>query len=446
MYGENGALMRSELAALLRHHRIQQRLGEPIPNAGPLDQSLAAKEAVGLQIRQYRHTILAWCAQAVLASKPLVFSASLPAPANPFRASTDAGTAVGELARALHHAHDQSSAGPASIQLLGTPSDTPLVEHWRHAARAAALAEHDTNGSTGIRLTAAQAQALVGDVAAVTQALLVLDRRYARTPGWEKLAHPGRLGWAALASALDTGLGQPDYSIDQAGWRPRTKILRGPARPGILGVLQAQHNLLVRLKSFPDAMNLRLIVDSQRQMSSQLAPFAGRIDPRVAERWTARATTYALIQQQLRNIGGRLGTGGSAVAEAANATARLGALPADTIVEPRVLAGFQTLFDGLDHRIADIVEDGIDHGAFVDRIKLPQLGASTKRLIHPPEEKFVPVSRTSDLEVVRTLRERLRPPPVATTSSSPGGSRADLHTAILHRPTKQAVSPDLRGL
>lgn len=443
MYGENGAVMRTELAALLRHHRIQQRLGDQIPNARPLDSSLAAKEAVGLQIRRYRHTILAWCAQAVLAAKPLVFSAALPAPANPFRASTDAGTALGELARALQHARAESSAGPASIHLLGTPSDTSLVEHWRHAARAAALAEHDTNGSAGARLTAAQAQALVGDVAAVTQALVVLDRRYAHTPGWEKLAQGGRLGWAALASALDVGLGHPDYSVDRAGWRPRTKILRGPVRPGILGVLQAEHNLLVRLKSFPDALNLRLIVDSQRQVSGQLAPIAGRIDPRVAERWTARAATYALVQQQLRNIGGRLGTGGSAVIEAANATARLGALPADTIVEPRVLAGFQTLFDRLDHRIADIVEDGIDRGAFAGRIKLPHIGATPKRLIHPPEEKFILVNRASDLDVVRTLRERLRPSPGPADPSAPGRSRAELHTAILHRPPEQAAPADV---
>src|SRR5205823_3745098 len=83
--------------------------------------------------------------------------------------------------------------------------------------------------------------------------------------------------------------------------------------------------------------------------------------------WVARGTTYAVIQQQLRNVGGRLGHGGPAVAEAANATARLRALKQDTIIEPRVQAGFQTLFDRIDQRIADIVEDGIDRGAFVER-------------------------------------------------------------------------------
>jgi len=230
MYGENGPRMRSELAALLRQHRVQQRLGGPGRQSVAPNTSLAEREAVGLQIRQYRHTVLVWCAQAVLAAKPMLFSASMPAPANPFRASEDHGTAVAELARALNHTSRESTAGHASTEMLIATSDNPVVERWRHAARAAALAEHDTNGDAAARLTAAQAQALVGDVAAITQALIVLDQRYANTPGWEKLSQPGRLGWAALASALDVSLGHPDYSVDRAGWRPRTKIL--PPSPG----------------------------------------------------------------------------------------------------------------------------------------------------------------------------------------------------------------------
>lgn len=428
MYGENGDRMRTELAALLRQHRIQHRLD----SSG--SEPSSDRETAGLLIRRYRHTVLAWCAQAVLAAKPLVFSAALPAPANPFRASNEAGAAVSELARALHVTRDASTAGHASLELLSAPSGNPVVEHWRGAANAAALAEHDTNGLAGVALTAAQAEALVGDVAAVTQALVMLDHRYSNTPGWEKLTDRGRLGWAALASALDVSLGQPDYSVDQAGWRPRTKVLGGPVRPGVLGVLQAEHNLLVHLRSFPNATNLRLIVDSQRQISNSLAPLAERINADFAARWIARGTTYAVIQQQLRNVGGRLGHGGPAVAEAANATARLRAVKPHTIIEPRVLAGFQTLFDRIDTRIADIVEEGVDRGAFVERIKVPKVGADTKRLIFPIEEKFVPVSRSSDLEVVKTLRARLRPQPANHEQASPGRSRADLHASIVHRP------------
>jgi hypothetical protein len=440
MYGENGDRMRTELAALLRQHRVQHRLGSSSVDATP------DREATGLLIRRYRHTLLSWCTQAVLAAKPLVFSTALPAPANPFRASNEAGAAVSELARALHSARDASTAGNATMEMLSAPSDNAVVEHWRSVASAAALAEHDTNGSAAVALTAAQAEALVGDVAAITQALVVLDHRYSNTPGWEKLADRGRLGWAALATALDVSLGQPDYSVDQTGWRPRTKVLRGPVRPGVLGVLQAEHNVLVHLRSFPNAMNLRLIVDSQRQVSNSLAPMAERINGGYAARWSDRGTTYAVIQQQLRNIGGRLGHGGPAVGEAANATARLRALKPSTIIEPRVLAGFQTLFDRIDRRIADIVEDGIDRGAFVERITVPRVGADTKRLIFATEEKFVPVSRASDLEVVRTLRERLRPPPQDASPASPGRSRADLHTAILHRPPSRGANPDVHHL
>ena len=57
--------------------------------------------------------------------------------------------------------------------------------------------------------------------------------------------HPDSpVAWAALAAALDVSLGRPDYAVDHAGWRPKSKLMTGPARPGILGVLQAQHNLV----------------------------------------------------------------------------------------------------------------------------------------------------------------------------------------------------------
>ena len=61
MYGENGAAMRRELAALLRQHRIQHRIGSP----GHPDRA-----ALGLEIRQYRETLLIWST-----GRPASFSA-----------------------------------------------------------------------------------------------------------------------------------------------------------------------------------------------------------------------------------------------------------------------------------------------------------------------------------------------------------------------------------
>jgi len=436
MYGENGAEMRTELAALLRQHRVMHRLAAD---------SATERAGVGRQILRFRQTIVVWCAQAVGVARPLTFANVPPKPADPFRATSDHGAAVHELSRALHFAREESSTKPASSIEFTTPSPNEVVEHWRLAARAAALAEHDTSPDQSIHLTADQGRAITGDVAAISQALVVLDRRYRNTPEWESIAGRDRLGWAALATALDVSLGQPDFSVDQTGWRPRTKPIRGPAKPGVLGVLQAEHNLLVRLRSFPNAMNLRLIVDSQRLLSSELVPYAERVDPELADQWRARAATYSRIQRELRNVGGRLGNGAAATVEAANAVSRIKAVPSATVIEPRMLGGFQTLFRRLDSRITDVLEAGVERGAFVQRVTVPRLVSGEGRLVHPVRERFVPVVRADDLDVIRTARERLCPP-VERTIASPGPSRVDLHAALVHRPPEKGAQSDVPGL
>jgi hypothetical protein len=431
MYGETGAEMRRELAALLRQHRVQQKLGGP---------TREAREELGVLVREYRQTILVWLSQAMRAGSPLAFSNLPPAQPNPFRSVGTPGshiTAAGELARAIDLAKTESTARSASSEALASPHPNPMVEHWRLAARAAALAEHDTSSQFAIQMTASQAHALVGDIAALTQAIVVLDQRYRNTPGWESLAQSARLGWASLAAALDVNLGQPDYAVDQLGWRPKTKLIPDPVRPGILGVLQAQHNLVIRMKSIPNATNLRLVVDSQRLVSAHLAPFAARIDERLGQRWTERADTYSVIQRQLREVGGLLGKGGLAAAEGSNAVTRLRSIPPDTIVEPRVLSGFQLLFNRLDNRIADVIEDAVECGAFVMRVTLPRLVDGGGQLVHPVRERFVPVTTATDLAVVRTVRERLRPrEPVP--SATPEPTRVDLHSALIHRPVTRS--------
>jgi hypothetical protein len=63
-------------------------------------------------------------------------------------------------------------------------------------------------------------------------------------------------------------------------------------------------------------------------------------------------------------------------------------------------------------------------------------------LIHPVRERFMPVARATDLEVIRITREHLRPraEPAVT---SPGASRVDLHAALLHRPPAQGARCDV---
>jgi hypothetical protein len=117
------------------------------------------------------------------------------------------------------------------------------------------------------------------------------------------------------------------------------------------------------------------------------------------------------------------------------------ALPADTVIEPRMLGGFQTLFRRIDERISDVLEAGVERGAFVQRVTVPRLVSGEGRLVHPVRERFVPVNRPADLDVIRTAREHLRlraKPAVA----SPGPSRVDLNTALVHRPPDKSAQRD----
>ena len=425
MYGETGAEMRGELAALLRQHRVQQKLGA----------ALEDREEVGATVRAYRQAILMWMSQTMHAVSPLVFSNLPHRQPNPFRSAGDSGSShspAAELTRALDLAVAESTAPFPTLDSLASPQCLPMVEHWRRAARAAALAEHDTSPRLAARLTAAQAQTLVADVAAMTQALVILDQRYRNTPGWEPLAQSARLGWVSLAAALDINLGQPDYSVDQLGWRPTTKVITDPVRPGILGVLQAQHNLVIRMSAFPTATNLRLVVDSQRLVSAHLVPFAARLDDRLAARWSERAETYTLIQKQLREISGVLGNGASAAAEGANVVARLRAIPPATIVEPRVLSGFQLLFDRIDDRIADVINEGVRRGGYCERVTLPNVKHGSGHMVTPVNEAFTSESPENTLAVVRTANQRLRPQALPR-AATPGPSRVELHAALTHR-------------
>jgi hypothetical protein len=94
----------------------------------------------------------------------------------------------------------------------------------------------------------------------------------------------------------------------------------------------------------------------------------------------ARKQTYIALQRELRDVGGRLGTGGLAVAEGANALSRLQKLSRDAAVELRVLHGFDTLFTRLDDRIADIIETGIKRNAYFLRVKVSRVVDNTDTL------------------------------------------------------------------
>lgn len=439
MYGENGHLLRAELASLLSEHRIQLRIGGPGSHTVPVTTTVEERAQIGEQVRRYRQSALVWCLQATIAVAPGAESRLSPSATNPFRLPPAEHGGLSALRRALDQSVRASTAPLPDVAELATRHELPLVEHWRQVARAAALGEHDFDAGLGQgALNHEQLHTLLGDIAATVRALVVLDPRYATIPGWERLHRADRLGWAALACALDASLDPPDYSIDMRGWRPKTKVITGLARPGLLGVLQAEHNLTIRMQAFPSAMNLRLVVDSQRLLSGGLATRVEKVEPALHEAWREREQTYDDLQRELRNIGGNVGVGGLAVAEGANAWKRLKALPPDDHMDPRILHSFTKLFTTLDARIAGVVEAGLHRRAYFLRVKVPGLVANNGQVVARVHERFVPPDAADHTAIVELVRDRLRPPSEPATAP-PGAarSRAELHTAIVHQPGRR---------
>lgn len=429
MYAETGTQLRTELAALLRQHRIQQTLGGPTSRSAATATD-AERQAYGRLIRRYRQGILTWCDLSLEAARPAAFTRLPTQPVNPFKSHSTEPTALMELHRALRHTMEASTATPATLRQLTTAQPNETVERWRQAARAAALAEHDVDHG----LSTPQALALLGDVAAITQALIVLDQRYANTPGWEALANPHRLGWTALACATQVALGNPDFSVDHTGWRPRTKLLREPAPKGLPGLLHAEHNLLIRLANAPNAVDLRTIVESQWIVSDELSPLAGRIDPRLGEQWAARATAYAHVHSELRNIGGKLGQGRLAVAQASLVVARAEKVRQQQNAEPRVLGALNTVFTRIDARVAEIIDHGLRHGLLLERVLTDELSPDSVGLIKRPKEQYLQAADPARLDDLRTAVANLRTDRAQLEPAGPGISRAALHTALIHRP------------
>lgn len=149
-----------------------------------------------------------------------------------------------------------------------------------------------------------------------------------RRPGWERLKDQGRLGRAAEVCAAFAGYEERDYTIDLRGWRPAPTTIDG-VLPGITGLLQAEHNLLVHLAKFLDAGSLRIVLDSQRIVLRTAATLVEPTEPRLTMRWRGREATYGQLVHETRDLGGVLGHGGPAAGQGAVAASRVQRLAAE---------------------------------------------------------------------------------------------------------------------
>lgn len=426
MYGENTRLLRDSLRELLTQHRIQQRIGGAGLHTVPETTTVTDREQIGEQIARYRHTVLVWCHQAMQAANPQInltgTSARTRGPAEELRYRLDA---------AIH----ADPVGLPTTDELVTAQRFELVDLWRQVARACALGEHDFDAGVGYgRLSDAECMTVIHDAAEISRALVGLDRRYSNIPGWKQLKDPGRLGRAAEVCAAYSGYGDADYSVDRRGWKPPARPIGGPALPGIAGVLQAQHNLLLHLIKFPDAQSLRVVMDSQRIVSLEAAQRLKDSNPELAARWERRAETYGRLVHQTRDVGGLYGKGGLAAGQASVAAARMQKL-ADEMNNHLQVRRLERISAGIDERVCTAVELGIKERLYFQRVLIHAIENEDGDLVRGPRREWLPITGPAQAELLAIVRTELRPTPVERKPPKEAGqNRLDFETAIEHRP------------
>jgi hypothetical protein len=435
-YGGNGGQLRDALATLLRQHRIQQRLGGAGSHTIPETAVVEERAAFGALIARYRHAVLVYCRISVAAVNP-----DTPLDGTTVRTCGPAE----ELRYRLDRAVEGSTAGLPTMDELATPQNLDLVESWRRAAQAAALGEHDfPAGLTWATLTDQQCRTVLKDAAEITQGLVVLDQRYQNIPGWAALREAASLGRAAAVCAVFAGYDGQDHTVDLRGRRPPLEMIDGPDQGGYAGVIQTEQNLLIHLTRIPDARGLRLVIDSQRVLSHQLGVRVREDFPAISTRWAARAATYTRLAQQCRDLAGLAGDGRNASAAGSILLSRLRKVPSSQPLAPEQATTLVRLFNRIDARVSEIIEDGIAERLYLLRVKLPRLSTEATGMIRRVRQRYAPITSQAQTDLLRLARDQLRPAPLQPIPP-PGAaqSRRKLQQAIRHRPQPRSDPPRL---
>lgn len=401
MYGQNSGALRAELAALLRHHRIQHRLGGPIGSA-PATSTEADRDEMGQLVRRYRQSILIWCRQAVTATTRDAFDGAIRV--------REPGIAE-EFKHRLHATITASHAHLAGLDEIIEPVGNALVDTWRRAAKAATLGEHDFgNGIDYAHLSDAQCATVIGDAGGVVRALVSLDHRYRNTPGWEPLASPGRLLLAAEDCALLSVEHDPDLSVDLAGWRPPPQLVAGPLAPGFAGVIAGTHNLLIHLNQFPTIHRFRIVLESQRIVSAATATAVSGIDAGLAAAWHHRAQAFHALVARTRDVAGNLGDGRAAAQQASGLARHVRDLDPTTPTTAQSIHQLDDLFARVDGRLADLFAQGADQKLYFHRVPLPVLDGTKAGLVKRSQETFVPLTASLQRDLIAEVRQSMRQP------------------------------------
>ncbi len=174
-YGQNTRELRDSMTWLLGRHRILQRLDDQPGYTRKASSAEAERERMGQIILGYRHVALTWCLEAVTAATPKT---------DLTRTTRFTRNPEEDLRYRLRQTVDASRHVEPLTELLATAHHNGLLVAWQRVARAAALGEHDfAAGVNYMDLTPYQSRTVLNDAATLTQALVILDKRYRNVPG-----------------------------------------------------------------------------------------------------------------------------------------------------------------------------------------------------------------------------------------------------------------------
>lgn len=425
MYGENSGHLRDHLAVLLSQYRVSHQILRQVTRTGSTLQVEDRQAEVGAQVRRYRYTIMSWFHQALTQADP-----------NP-RASHDttAYEPPDRLRVSIARVLARNPEPLPTMAELTTPQEVEALESWRQAAKAAILAEHDFDRGLGDGLLSHRGWlTLAGDVADITKAFLVLDRRYQHLPGWETLKGIRGLRTYAddCASLAQERYRKPNHNIDWRGWHPAPSD--DPDADLITQVIAAEHRLLNSLTAIPSMTNLRHLLHSQRELSHLAADRALNLAPEQAARFRRRERTYAALTRASRTAAGLAGTGAEATWHSAEATRLLVKIPVGEPISVEGLRNLDKLVRHVDNRVAAAIEQGFKLRVYLVRSSRPRIDPADGRLVHRARVIYEPLERDGRTPLIALARRRLRTDPVRM--AAPGDAaitRADFRSAINHR-------------
>lgn len=297
-----------------------------------------------------------------------------------------------------------------SAEELATPHPHPHVDAWRRAAVAATEGNLRETKAFDAGLPRADRLGVVADTVALTNAMIILDDRYDGAQDWPHLGNRsmGKMSTCSEGLLVATQLcrtwlsDQPiSHGHDHAGYRARSLDVGASLREDLPGVVDALEHVTTALDKAPRGHALRAVLRTQLAVSIDLRDLARTAGAdNIADYLTARASAYQRLGVETRNLGGAIGsTGTAAIAAAEHARAVIATAPTGPVDElQRAVGALRDTDELLRRHLATglrdkslVIADGKRLGPLV-------------RGVRPAIPKWRPASMEQDPDLLATVR------------------------------------------